>query len=150
MKTLQLRAATIADVDAMVALENQSFSTDRLARRNFLRFLRCGNCVLLVARDGVTFAGYILVLFRARSDAGRIYSIVVNPECRGRGVGETLLAAGEQAARDRKCARMRLEVRPDNAAAIRLYEKNGYRRFGTFPAFYEDGTDALRLEKLPL
>lgn len=145
---LLLRAATAADVAAMVQLEAVSFATDRLAARNFRRFLRCGNCSLLVAEDAGRFAGYILVLYRANSTAGRIYSVAVSPACRGRGVGEALLAAAEEAARTRGRSTMRLEVRPDNAAAIRLYEKHGYRRFGTFAGFYEDGTDALRLEKV--
>lgn len=145
---VRLRPATEGDIDALVALENRSFSTDQLAARNFRHFLRCGNCVLPVATIDRTLAGYALVLFRANSSAARIYSIAVSADCRGRGIGEQLLAAAEQGARARGRDRMRLEVRPDNAAAIAMYEKNGYRRFGTFPAFYEDGTDALRLEKL--
>lgn len=145
---IRLRPATENDIDALVALENRSFSTDQLAARNFRRFLRCGNCVLPVAMAGAALAGYALVLFRANSTSARIYSIAVNADFRGRGIGEQLLAAAEQGARAKGRDRMRLEVRPDNAAAIAMYEKNGYRRFGTFPAFYEDGTDALRLEKL--
>jgi [ribosomal protein S18]-alanine N-acetyltransferase len=38
-------------------------------------------------------------------------------------------------------------VRQDNAAAIRLYERRGYRRIGAYAAFYEDGADAWRYQK---
>ncbi|MGB3840666.1 MAG: GNAT family N-acetyltransferase, partial [Rhodanobacter sp.] len=47
----------------------------------------------------------------------------------------------------RGCDRLRLEVRPDNAAAIRLYERAGFRRFGAYRRYYEDGTDAWRYEQ---
>jgi ribosomal-protein-alanine N-acetyltransferase len=42
---------------------------------------------------------------------------------------------------------MRLEVRQDNSAAIRLYERLGYRRFAARQGYYEDGEDAWRYEK---
>ncbi len=42
---------------------------------------------------------------------------------------------------------MRLEVRIDNAPAIALYEKSGYRSFGAVEDYYQDGAAALRFEK---
>jgi [ribosomal protein S18]-alanine N-acetyltransferase len=38
-------------------------------------------------------------------------------------------------------------VRYDNAAAIALYEKLGYRQFDRYPGYYADGAEALRFEK---
>lgn len=147
MSQARLRPGTLTDIPDLVALEDSSFSTDQLAARNFRRFLRGGRCELLVAEVGGRFAGYVLVLFRANVKAGRLYSIAVSPSARGRGVGELLLAGAERAVVARGKQAMRLEVRPDNTGALRLYEKNGYRVFGSYPGFYEDGTDALRLEK---
>jgi ribosomal protein S18 acetylase RimI-like enzyme len=40
-----------------------------------------------------------------------------------------------------------LEVRVDNVAAIRLYERRGYEVVGVTDDFYEDGSDALRMRK---
>lgn len=144
---LQLREARLGDIDALLALEDACFDTDQLGRRNFRWMIRKANAALLVAHDGERLAGYILVLFHAGTSLGRIYSVAVNPECRGRGVADRLVAAAEEAALAADCAWMRLEVRPDNASAIRLYEKHGYRQFGVYPRFYEDDTDALRFEK---
>jgi ribosomal protein S18 acetylase RimI-like enzyme len=42
---------------------------------------------------------------------------------------------------------MRLEVRPDNRAAVDLYRSAGYEPFGRYAAYYEDDSDALRMEK---
>ena len=41
----------------------------------------------------------------------------------------------------------RLEVGTENAAARALYARAGYRVAEVLPGYYEDGTDALRLEK---
>ena len=38
-------------------------------------------------------------------------------------------------------------MRYDNAPAIALYEKLGYRQFGNYPGYYADGAEALRFEK---
>ncbi|MCF8997840.1 ribosomal-protein-alanine acetyltransferase, partial [Pseudomonas carnis] len=42
---------------------------------------------------------------------------------------------------------LRLEVRTDNPGALALYERNGYRRFAVVDDYYQDHSDALRLEK---
>ncbi len=146
-ESLVLRQATVDDIDALLELENRCFATDQLSRRNFHWMIARAHSALRVAMTGDRLAGYVLVLFHAGTSLARIYSVAVNPDCRGQRIGERLLAAAEEAALDADCAWMRLEVRPDNVAAIRLYEKHGYRQFGVYHGFYEDDTDALRYEK---
>lgn len=102
---------------------------------------------MLAAVDASGLLGKAVVFFRARTDIARLYSIAVADAARGRGLGEALVHAVERAARARGCQRLRLEVRQDNAGAIRLYERLGYRRFGAHAGFYEDGADAWRYEK---
>lgn len=148
MAAISLRPAHEGDIDALLELEDTCFSTDQLARRNFRWMIRRAHATFILAEAaGDKLAGYVLVLYRRGRSQGRIYSIAVNPAMRGKGIAEALLMDAEQHARQQGCRSMRLEVRPDNAAAIRLYEKRGYRAFGHYPGFYEDGTDALRLEK---
>ena len=69
------------------------------------------------------------------------------PAARGSGLGAALLEACEAEALRRGCARLRLEVRPDNTFAIALYEKHGFRIIGRKPGYYADGTEALDMEK---
>lgn len=147
MSAVVLRQATVNDIDALLALESTCFDTDRLSRRNFRWMIRRAHASLILAVSGGRLAGYILVLFRQGSSSGRIYSLAVDPVLRGKGIAERLLRAAEKAARSASCTLMRLEVRPDNKAAIRFYGKHGYCRFGTYRHFYEDGMDALRYEK---
>jgi ribosomal-protein-alanine acetyltransferase len=142
-----IRPAVRADLTALVALENTTFATDRLTRRNFQWMLSKANSALLVATLDERLVGYILVLFHDGTSLARIYSIALDPSARGRGIGDALVEAAEQAALAEDCAYVRLEVRPDNAPAIRLYERHGYRKFGRYRDYYEDHADALRYEK---
>jgi len=57
---------------------------------------------------------------------GRILSIAVAPEARGQGVASQLIGAAIDYFENRHVSNVRLEVRPDNPAAIRVYEKWGF------------------------
>jgi [ribosomal protein S18]-alanine N-acetyltransferase len=143
----RIRRATLADLDALVELEQAAFMTDRLSRRQYRRHLQGASAVVLAAADGPGLIGSAVVFFRHNSAVARLYSIAVADAARGRGIARALLAAAEKAARRRSAGHLRLEVRRDNAAAIRLYERRGYSLFGTLRRFYEDGADAWRYEK---
>lgn len=143
----RIRRAALADLDALIALERRAFTTDHLSRRQYRQHLHSATAVVLAAVDGGGLLGKAVVFFRANSNIARLYSIAVADVARGRGLGEALLAAAEKAARKQGCLRMRLEVRQDNAAAVRLYERLGYRRFAARAGYYEDGADAWRYEK---
>ena len=146
--TIRLRVARPTDLPALVALEQRSFSGDRLSPRQFRHhLLGRGNSVLVVAEDRERLLGNALVFFRAGATRARLYSIVVAREARGRGLGERLLARVEGEARRRGARELALEVRQDNAAAIALYERHGYARSGAKPGYYEDGAPAWRYLK---
>lgn len=143
-----VRAATPADLDALVALELHAFSGDRMSRTQYRRHVASPGAAVLVAdAPGEGVLGSALVFFRRGTTLARLYSIATAPAARGRGIGASLLAAAEQAARDRGCRALRLEVRVDNTAAITLYERAGYRPIGRYAGYYEDGADAWRYEK---
>jgi [ribosomal protein S18]-alanine N-acetyltransferase len=143
----RIRRATPMDLPALLALEHGAFTTDHLSPRQYRQHLVSPTALVLVAVDESGLLGTALVFFRRESDLARLYSIAVAHGARGRGVGEALLAEVEHAARQRGATRMRLEVRQDNGAAMRLYERRGYMRFAERPGYYEDGGHAWRYEK---
>ncbi len=143
-----VRAASISDVPALVALEQQSFETDRLTRRQFRYLLTRGNSETLICERDGEVAGYVLVLFSKATSTARLYSIAVAAEHRGKGVGRALVGAAEAAAQSRDRAYLRLEVRRDNAASRGLFEALGYRELGVYEDYYEDHMQAVRYEKL--
>ncbi|MEK9722492.1 MAG: GNAT family N-acetyltransferase/peptidase C39 family protein [Rhodospirillaceae bacterium] len=142
-----IRDATLRDIPALDRLERASFDSDRLSRRSFRNILRHGNASLIVDVDDGGVTGYSLVLFHRNTSLARLYSFAVDPGHRRREIARRLLHRAEDIARDRGSVAMRLEVRMDNAAGIRFYETEGFRRFSTYPDYYEDHMDALRLEK---
>ena len=142
-----IRPARLADVPALVELENRSFTGDWVSARSFKSLLRQGHAALLVEEAEGQIRGYALLFFRRGSRLARLYSFAVAPEHRGRGLARALLAAAEEAAMKHGAAAMRLEVRADNKDAQALYERLGYRHFGRHSAYYDDGMAALRLEK---
>ena len=149
MPGVSLRYAKDADLDGLRALEAQSFASDRLARRSLRRLISRPSAALRVAagEPGGPVHAYSLVLFRKGSSVARLYSIAVAAERRGSGLGRRLLGDAERLAASRKKRVLRLEVRADNAPAIRLYESRGYRLIGRYARYYADDADALRYEK---
>jgi ribosomal protein S18 acetylase RimI-like enzyme len=143
----RIRRANLADLPTLVALEQQAFTTDHLSRRQYRHHLQSDSARVLAAVDASGLLGKAVVFFRKNTAVARLYSIAVAHTARGRGVGEALLSAAERAVRARGYKSLRLEVRQDNAGAIRLYERLGYHRFGAYAEFYEDGAPAWRYEK---
>lgn len=144
--TTRIRAAAADDIDGILALETL-FPSDRLSRAALRRFLRVPSARVWVAVTGQVVVGDVILLLRQGASFGRVYSLVVSPEARGQGLGDRLIATTERAARAADRSRLRLEVRADNTAARRLYEKRRYREVAALNAYYEDGADGLRLEK---
>lgn len=144
---VRIRRARVADLARLVEIENSVFATDRMSARQWRRHIASDAADVLVAERASAVVGAAVVFHHARHGIARLYSIAVAPEARGAGIGEKLLAAVEREARRRGRTRCRLEVRKDNAAARRLYERRGYRAFGTRAGYYEDGADAVRYEK---
>lgn len=141
-----LRAARRADIAGLAALE-ALFPSDRLSRASFRHLLTRGHAGVWVWMEQDRIVGDAVVLFRRGSRRARLYSLVTHPDYRGRGIGAQLLATAERAAQEQGCEHLTLEVRPDNAAALALYRRRGYVETGRRHGFYEDGSDALCLER---
>ncbi len=150
-KDITLRPAEQDDIDRLEEIESSCFSSDNLSRRSFQRFIRPGAHELLIAeiQQGATqkLIAYVLVLYRTGTSLARLYSIAVAADYQGLGVAQLLVHAAEQAAREKPCAYMRLEVNVHNAVAIKVYKKLGYQSIDVIKHYYEDGSDALRMEK---
>ncbi len=83
----------------------------------------------ILEQDGQT-AGYALCSFGFSSEAGGktvwLEEFYVREKYRGKGIGRSYLEYFMQ--RYSSFARMRLETEPSNAAAVRLYEKFGFKK----------------------
>ena len=68
--------------------------------------------------------------FRTSGDA-QLLNIATAACARGQGVAFALVCAGNAYLRERGVAELRLEVRPDNAPALAVYTRAGFKRVGT-------------------
>jgi len=88
----------------------------------------------LVAEIGSRVTGYIRLgpptHLPENSHVLQVQGLAVDPAAQRRGIAAGLLTAAERHARDRGARKLSLRVLSSNQAAIRLYEKLGFRREG--------------------
>ena len=150
--TVQLEPMAREDLDAVLAIEQQSFSmpwTDAMFRSEFQNE---PTSRLLVARakavDG-PLVGYIA--YRIVLDEMHVILIAVAPAWRRRGVARQLLCQAMDQARTLGCTRATLEVRVSNTPALQLYYRLRFAPVGTRPKYYlRPLEDALILWRDPL
>ena len=138
---LNVESLTPADIEAVVALERQCFSSpwDEILYTAALGrpFFR-----LWGIKPAGVLAGYVSV-YHLGAEL-EIINIAVNPNQRRQGVGGALLRHVRAEARASSAERIILEVRRGNAPAIALYISLGFTLSGTRPGYYPDtGEDGL-------
>jgi ribosomal-protein-alanine N-acetyltransferase len=146
---LVIEPMRLEDLDDVHRIELASFATPwpENAYRSELLTNRLAS--YLVGRvDGriVAYGGMWLMV-----DEAHITTFAVHPGWRRQRIGERLLLAFMDLARDRHAREATLEVRLSNLAARRLYEKYGFRPVGLRPRYYSDNNeDALIMTTDPL
>ena len=68
-----LERATLDHLDALLRIEEQCFSTDRISRRSMRRFLQNAESIFHVARAGELCIGYLLTIFHPGTRLARLY-----------------------------------------------------------------------------
>lgn len=87
-----------------------------------------GISYLRISQDGVPI-GFFLLAVEEESRSVEFRRIVIQPAARG--VGQIAIRLMHQYCRDQLgCTRIWLDVFEQNARAVHVYEKLGYRRFG--------------------
>ncbi|MDU0353517.1 GNAT family N-acetyltransferase/peptidase C39 family protein [Paraglaciecola aquimarina] len=141
------REAKLADLPALVALEQACFNSDRLSKRSFKNWLQSTQRIFMVLEQGAEIVGYGLVIMRKGTRLARLYSLAISPTMRGLGLGKQLLIELEKQSVAVGKLFLRLEVEKTNQRAIGLYESMGYKVFGDYKNYYENNNDALRMQK---
>jgi ribosomal protein S18 acetylase RimI-like enzyme len=167
---LTFRAATAADVNAIVVLVESAYRGDS-GRQGWTTesdlldgqrtdpegvaavIKKAGNRVLLAFRDGVLLA---CAHIEKQGDAAYFGMFAVDPTLQGGGVGKQMMNEAERIARDEyHCTKMEMTVISVRDELIAWYERRGYRRSGVFKPFpYGDARfgipkrDDLRFELL--
>ena len=142
MYDLVIRRMTINDVDAVYAIEANTFARP-WSRQDFIKEMTTNTCAryLVAEKDGnvIGYAGAWIVL-----DEAHVTNVAVAKDFRGQGIGRLLTAALIQYASNLGVVYATLEVRRSNETAKRLYRSLGFEYVGVRKRYYEDnGEDAL-------
>lgn len=144
---VRIRRATATDLPDLVRLEHNAFKGDRLSRRSWRRLISRASATVTVAIAPAGLVGASVLLHSAHTSVARLYSIAVDPSARGQGIARSLLADAIERARAVGSSILRLETRVDNKAAQSLFASSGFVHLDRKAAYYEDGCDAVRLQK---
>ena len=145
---LEIRRLTLRDLGAVEEIERASYPTP-WSRSMFAGELTKPASISLGAFEGGTLVGYVIV--SRYVDAWHVMNVAVRPEERGRGIGTALLERLFDATASDARRGYTLEVRVSNEAAIRLYERLGFKGRGVRRGYYTDNReDALIMWKDPI
>ena len=139
MNEFLIRQMHAGDIDRVEEIEQLSFSMP-WSRSAFEAEMHDNDvaCYLVVetAASVIAYAGMWLIV-----DEAHITNVAVAPEHRGLGIGEALLKAMIDKAKEKGAGAMTLEVRPSNTAARNLYAKMGFVLKGIRRHYYTDNKE---------
>jgi len=148
-KMTTLRAMRWWDIEPVMALEVELFGNEAWSQTMFWSELAehtTRHYLVASAEERiVAYAG----LCAYPPHESYVQTIAVAPDAQGHGLGTRLLAALVEESHRRGCKRLDLEVRADNDAAIRLYERHGFSRIGLRRGYYQpSGVDAVVMRRV--
>jgi [ribosomal protein S18]-alanine N-acetyltransferase len=127
------------DFDDLYAIEEVCFQTpQRFSRRYMRHLLASPDAATWIAEQDARMAGFAIVEWaqQVTGIVAYIATIEVLPQHRGRRIGADLLRRVEGSANAERAIEMWLHVDIENTAAIRLYERAGYRNSGRADHYY--------------
>lgn len=145
---ITIEYATVGLLEELYKIERQCFKLEAFSKNQLGALLSDYNSVSLIARVNHQLAGFIIgtIEFDENTSVAHILTIEVTPNFQRRGIAQKLLQAIEAIFRAQKITVCYLEVRENNVAALRLYEKAGYIKESKLDNYYPTG-HGLRLTK---
>ncbi|MBK8781352.1 MAG: GNAT family N-acetyltransferase [Anaerolineales bacterium] len=141
---MEIVKASILDLTALRKLEVESFAKDAWPLFDLIAVLTFPDVIRIKAVEDGQMVGFVAGDPRPSEGWGWVATIAVDSRYQRRGIGRALLHACESKL---GVPRSRLTVRPSNHGAISMYEKDGYKSLDLWKAYYNDGEDALLMEK---
>lgn len=143
-----IRLAASSDKAALLSLEDKCFTGDKISPRQMHYLLNKAKATTWLAEDKNTVVGYGMCLMPVANNVARLYSLAVLPTQQGKGIARALLTSMELYLINKNYQCWNLEVSVANQQAIALYTQLGFVTKKTIAAYYDDGSDALKMQKL--
>ena len=142
---LTFREMTMEDLEEVLRIEEENFSTPWTANSFFSFFIR-NDTYFACVFEGEELAGYAGLMLIAPE--AELVNIAVKKSCQNKGIGRALLDHVLAEAADRGITDMFLEVRISNTTARKLYDKAGFTFLAIRKDYYEDPIeDALLMKR---
>jgi [ribosomal protein S18]-alanine N-acetyltransferase len=144
--SVEIRKLSYPDLPQVIAIERRVFPTPWSLAMFVLELSKqSGVCLAAIGEEGLV--GYLIC---SRYDTvWHVMNVAVDVEHQHKGLASAMLAELYERVEDDH-ARFTLEVRPSNAVAIHLYEREGFRAAGMRRRYYQDnGEDALVMWRTP-
>ena len=145
---LNIRKATLDDLEFLVALEKSSFpSLQQTSRKNLRRSILSDFQEVLIAEinNGNPLAIGSLVLFNYQRSI-RIYSLAILPNYQGQGYGDLLLRHVFELANRNSLERIVIEAQASNNKLIAWYQSKGFETVKTLKDYYDQNEDGIKME----
>jgi len=132
--------ASIQHLDRLYEIEMECFENEAFTRHQIAYLLTDYNSIGLVAKVNDKIVGFIIgrIYVERKLVVGHILTIDVAPKHRRKGVAQGLLQEIERIFREKGVEVCYLEAREDNIAALKLYQKSGYRKIGRLKNYYKN------------
>jgi [ribosomal protein S18]-alanine N-acetyltransferase len=146
--SIEMRDATKLDIPLLLSIENALFQDEAWSGEVFeSEFALLGTTrtyrVIEDNKEIVAYFGLAIV-----DDTADITTIAVRADFQGRGIGTKLMQEILDIAAKRNLRKIMLEVKPENLAAISLYQKFDFEVIGLRRNYYGPSKDALTMQKL--
>jgi ribosomal protein S18 acetylase RimI-like enzyme len=147
MKEYKLGRAEEKDIETIWAIRNHPLVRKNSGSSSFItlqnhkkwfrdKYFENKNNFCYVLCDGSRPVGYCRFDYNEKE---RVYiiSIARDPENKNRGLGTILLSKSMEKIRYKKNDLVLAEIRKDNIASIKLFEKNGFKKYGESEEVYK-------------
>lgn len=141
---ISLKEFTLADMDAISAIEKVAFTIDAYSERTFADLFQKAGDTFLVAKTEQGIIGYIAA--SVVKQEGYIASVGVLPDYRRIGIGQMLVEGVKKRLIEKDVEAITLHVRNTNEPAIRFYLKLGFVIQATVPKYYSDSAAAFYMK----
>jgi len=133
-----IESASIRHLDRLYTIEKECFDKEAFTKQQIASLLSDYNSISLIAKISSEIVGFIIgmVYYERNMPVGHILTIDVALAYRKRGIAQKLLQGIEKIFREKGLRAVHLEVREDNIAALRLYQKLGYKKIAKLENYY--------------
>jgi glutathione synthase/RimK-type ligase-like ATP-grasp enzyme/ribosomal protein S18 acetylase RimI-like enzyme len=143
-----IRRSTPDDLNAILSLEKKVFPHFQQSSRSTLSLSLKSSFQQVWVAENISDNKHkilgCLILYTYKK-AVRIFSVAVDSEEQGKGIGKMLLNKAHEIAVAQKAERITLEVDADNKKLIEWYKKEGFESTELLKDYYEEGVDGFRM-----